>query len=211
MNTATPLSSLNFGDGVGNLSGQTDLQIMAKDGKSFEVNLDGAATIGDVIDLINAAATAATVPVEAAFATTGNGIRIEDKTGGTGTLRVALGESFDGGDRSGAASADGRRHSRRTARQRRESDTHGRDHRSVDGLGERVTRRRHAGDRVGRTTDWTGCGRRSLGFTGSSGAGAQTMTAKRQQLEDAALTTKAFLSQVQDLELAEATTRCRAR
>ncbi|MEK6798156.1 MAG: flagellar hook-associated protein FlgL [Planctomycetota bacterium] len=206
MNTATPLSSLNFGDGVGNLSGQTDLQIMAKDGKSFEVNLDGAATIGDVIDLINAAATAATVAVEAAFATTGNGIRIEDKTGGTGTLRVALANLSTAGIDLGLhpQTAGG------TAVELLGNDVNPTRTEGIIGAltdlenalrGDDTPGIASAGDRL------DGLRQEVTRIHGIIGARAQTMTAKRQQLEDAALTTKAFLSQVQDLDFAEATTR----
>jgi flagellin-like hook-associated protein FlgL len=39
------------------------------------------------------------------------------------------------------------------------------------------------------------------------GAGAAAMTSKRLQMEDASLTTELFLSQVRDLDYAEAVTR----
>jgi len=42
---------------------------------------------------------------------------------------------------------------------------------------------------------------------GIVGARAQAMISKRQQMEDAALTTEIFLSQVQDVDYAEAVTR----
>jgi len=83
------LSDLNQGRGVPILEGRTDLAVQAKDGTRFEVNLDGARTVGDVIDAINAAATAAGVAVTASLASTGNGIRIVDETGGTGDLSVS--------------------------------------------------------------------------------------------------------------------------
>ena len=85
---ATPLARLNNGAGVSFSEGEDDLQISASDGNSFSVNLDGAATIGDVIDLINAAATEAQVSITASFATSGNGIRLEDATGGDSAIAV---------------------------------------------------------------------------------------------------------------------------
>jgi len=87
MHGGTALSSLNDGKGVSTVSG-SDIRVTAKDGSQFEVDLSGASTIQDVIDAINAAATAAGVAVTASLATVGNGIRLVDSTGGTGTLKV---------------------------------------------------------------------------------------------------------------------------
>lgn len=84
----TPLSALNNGEGVRTVPGKTDLLIVAKTGASFEVSLDGAETIGDVINAINDAATTAGVAVTADLAGSGNGIRLTDSTGGTGPLDV---------------------------------------------------------------------------------------------------------------------------
>ncbi len=61
----TPLSELNQGRGVQTLEGRDDLTIRAKDGSTFNVNLDGCETIQDVLDAINAAAGAAGVAVAA--------------------------------------------------------------------------------------------------------------------------------------------------
>lgn len=88
MNTTTALADLNFGNGVRRIDGADDLQFVAKDGSAIAVNLDSAETIQDVLDLINAAAVAAGVNLEASLATTGNGIRIVDSTGGAGGLRI---------------------------------------------------------------------------------------------------------------------------
>lgn len=84
----TKLSELNHGDGVRILEGKTDIRVVAKDGTNIDVNLDGSTTIQDVIDKINAAATAAGVAVTASLATTGNGIRIVDTTGALGVMRI---------------------------------------------------------------------------------------------------------------------------
>ncbi len=85
---STPLATLNNGRGVARQEGQTDLSITSRSGTLFEVDLDTAATIGDVIDLINAAATAAGSSVTASLAASGNGIRLTDATG-AGALSVA--------------------------------------------------------------------------------------------------------------------------
>jgi flagellar hook-associated protein 3 FlgL len=82
------LSSLNSGRGVELLEGEPDIRIEAKDGSVLDVNLDGAETLGDVVDLINQAAADASVAVEAGFGTDANGLLIQDNTGGTGLLTV---------------------------------------------------------------------------------------------------------------------------
>ncbi|MCH7632337.1 MAG: hypothetical protein IIB59_03905, partial [Planctomycetes bacterium] len=55
--SATSLDRLNFGRGVTVVSGEDDFRITTKDGSTVDVNLDTARTIGDVITLINDAAT----------------------------------------------------------------------------------------------------------------------------------------------------------
>lgn len=85
----TPLSELNAGIGVRRIEGQVDVQITAGDGSAVTVNLDSAETLGDVIDLINAAAQDAGVNVSASLASVGNGIQITDATGGSGQLSAS--------------------------------------------------------------------------------------------------------------------------
>ena len=84
----TQLTNLNFGRGIETVEDQDDLRITAKDGSTIDVNLDGLSTIGDVLDTINAAAQEAGVAVTASLASTGNGIRLADETGGNGPLSV---------------------------------------------------------------------------------------------------------------------------
>lgn len=89
------LNELRFGQGVEIVDGEDDFQVIAMDGSTFDVNLDGAVTVGDVLDAINAAATEAGVAVSASMASVGNGIRLLDQTGGSGALSVvALNQSF---------------------------------------------------------------------------------------------------------------------
>lgn len=88
LNVDTPLGRLNEGAGVDAIIGKDDFRIVAKNGDEIFVNLDGARTIGDVIDSINAAATDAAVNLTADLTTTGNGIRLTDSTGGAGALSV---------------------------------------------------------------------------------------------------------------------------
>jgi flagellar hook-associated protein 3 len=84
---ATPLTELNDGKGVKTVAGN-DLQITDSSGTSFQVDINGATTVQDVLNAINAAATGAGAGVTASFATSGNGIVLSDTAGGTGTIGV---------------------------------------------------------------------------------------------------------------------------
>lgn len=88
MHGGTQLSSLNNGRGVSTRPGKNDLHITAASGVSFDVALTGAVTVQDVLDRINAAAAGAGVAVTASLVTTGNGIQIQDNSGGAGALQV---------------------------------------------------------------------------------------------------------------------------
>ena len=107
MGLDTPLSVFNDGDGVPVRSGSVDAEtglpnpaadvdftISLADGRSFEVDLAGVETVGDVLETLRAAAGAATPPIgpaefTAELATTGNGIVLTDNSGGmTGTFTV---------------------------------------------------------------------------------------------------------------------------
>ena len=107
----TPLSELNRGRGVeirsGSVDPQTglpdpsrdlDFRITAKDGTTFDVDLAGAMTIGDVIDAINTEAVNAGLTVPAPFnaglASDGNGIELTDGTAAGTTTIEALNGSF---------------------------------------------------------------------------------------------------------------------
>ncbi len=200
-----PLSRLNFGRGVGLDPNGDDLRITARSGGTVNVNLDGAATVEDVIDAINAAATAAGVSVTASLADTGNGIRLLDGTAGMGVLSVvSLGQStaaldlgfvraapaganeLIGEDRSGvrAEGVLGALIDLEAALRR--DDTQG-----IALAAERVETALQELTRI----------------HGLVGARSQGMRAKLQQMEDAAQTTEVFLSQVRDLDYAEAATR----
>ena len=90
MTRDTALSTLNNGNGIHPEAGVADIQITDRQGDTCDVNLDGAETVGDVIDLINAAAAAAVpvVNVTASLAADGNGITLTDSSGGGGDLTV---------------------------------------------------------------------------------------------------------------------------
>ena len=98
---STRLEDFNNGLGIEILSGNVDpitglpdpardldFRITVKDGRSFDVDLAGATTVADVLDLINAAAAAVlAVPADfnAALAADGNGIELTDATVGVTT------------------------------------------------------------------------------------------------------------------------------
>ncbi|MFZ9881888.1 MAG: hypothetical protein ACO3QC_10855, partial [Phycisphaerales bacterium] len=98
---STRLSDFNEGRGVNQARGNvdaitglpdpalnTDIRVTLKDGRQFEVDIEGAQTVEDVIDAINAAASAAGLaPAEfsAAVAANQNGIEFTDNTTGTST------------------------------------------------------------------------------------------------------------------------------
>ncbi len=103
-NRSTLLTDISHGlhkavGGIHRNEGQNDLRFRLADGtRDFEVNLDGAATIGDVIDAIAGAAAAAGLNVgspgdagtdfNVGLAVDGNGFQIEDRTAGGGAFAV---------------------------------------------------------------------------------------------------------------------------
>ncbi len=85
---ATPLGQLNDGNGVATTTaGQNDFTVTTSDGSQISVQLNGASTIGDVINDIN---TAGGSKLHAAINTAGNGITLTDTSGGGGTMSIAV-------------------------------------------------------------------------------------------------------------------------
>jgi flagellar hook-associated protein 3 FlgL len=79
----TPLSRLNFGQGVFISDTVDDLLITRNDGTNLSINLDGALTVGDVISRINnnAANFNIATRVVASLATNGNGLVLSSPVG----------------------------------------------------------------------------------------------------------------------------------
>jgi flagellar hook-associated protein 3 FlgL len=109
LGTATNLSDLNFGQGIHNTPGQDDFSVALHGGTTFNVRLDGATTVGDVIAKISPAAAAAGLTVgtvgqagtnfNVGLAKDGNGLVMEDQTAGGGDFAVKeLGTSLAAGD-----------------------------------------------------------------------------------------------------------------
>jgi flagellar hook-associated protein 2 len=92
----TLLSSLRGGQGVGTLGA---IQITDRAGTSASVNLAGAETLGNVLDLINAAAPNVTASINQSR----NGLSITDNTSGVGNLIIANGDANNAADKLGIA------------------------------------------------------------------------------------------------------------
>ncbi|MGB0716396.1 MAG: flagellar hook-associated protein FlgL [Phycisphaerae bacterium] len=208
MDTATPLSMINFGNGFETSSDRADFEIIAGDGSVVEVNVETAETIGDVINLINTAAQDAGVNISAAFAETGNGIRLQDATGGTGQFEVRnvgtslaavnlgifqtaeAGSSEIIGDDVNPTRTDGIISALVELEQALRSD----DTQGIALAGERIDNFIPEVVRI-------------HGIVGARGQAAQS---KLQQTIDASQTTEIFLSELQDLDFAEAATQLQA-
>ncbi|NJL31867.1 MAG: hypothetical protein HC898_09675 [Phycisphaerales bacterium] len=108
---STTLDELNFGIGIHRTAGEDDFRVSLHDGSSFDVNLDGAISIGDVIDKVRNAAEIALgagnvgSPGDAGtlfnigLALDGNGLAFEDGTAGGQNFRIsALGTSLAASD-----------------------------------------------------------------------------------------------------------------
>lgn len=201
----TPISYLNFGRGLGLDAGGADIRLTAKDGSTVDVDLDGAGTMEAVITAINDAATAAGVGVTASLADVGNGIRLVDATGGMGDLSlVSLGESTAAVDLGFTEVATGAGNELISA-----------DRSAVRPEGvlgaltelESALRRDDtrgitvAAERVNLALD------ELIRIHGTVGARSQAMQGDLQHMEDATQTAEIFLSEVRDLDYAQAATR----
>jgi flagellar hook-associated protein 3 FlgL len=198
----TLLSSLKGGRGVTTVAGD-DLTITDGDGNSFGVDLDGAVTIDDVISRINAAAVAAGSTLTAGLAITGNGIRLSQPAGATpiGVQRANLSAAIDDLGLSGIAG---------TATELIGNDPNPnraggvftalyelRDALLANDTG-RISR---AGEKL------TGLQRHVAGVQGQVGARSAALKRSIEVAEDVMTATREMLSQIQDLDFAEAITK----
>ncbi|MEM8782173.1 MAG: flagellin [Planctomycetota bacterium] len=95
LGAATELDVFRNGLGVETVEGEDDATFTLHDGTTFNVNFDGANTVQDVLDQINAAALAAGATIgtgagqfSATLAATGNGIVLSDQTAGANAFTV---------------------------------------------------------------------------------------------------------------------------
>lgn len=86
---ATKLDTFRHGLGVVAQPGKDDARLTLHDGTTFDVNFDGATTVGELITAINTAAAGAGVTLgtgpgqfNVSLATTGNGLVLNDNTAG---------------------------------------------------------------------------------------------------------------------------------
>ncbi len=86
LSAGTKLSFLNDGTGVQIDSGANELSITLADGSNVTVNLDGAKTLGDALDALNAASP---TKLSAAIAADGNRLELTDLTAGAGSFAVS--------------------------------------------------------------------------------------------------------------------------
>ena len=86
LTNSTTLASLNANGGVNNTTGKADIRITLRDGSNFEVDFDGATTVGDVISRINTASNGKlTVSINADK----TALKLVDSTSGTTTFTIA--------------------------------------------------------------------------------------------------------------------------
>jgi flagellar hook-associated protein 3 FlgL len=199
--TNTPLTQLNDGNGVQTAGASTpDFQITASNGSTFNVTLNGAATVQDVLTDINTATGGA---VTATLATTGNGIVLTDTTGGGGTLTVtpennstaaselgltaaASGNTITGTDTSGVASNGIFANLSKLVTALQTND--------IDGI---------TAASQGITNDM----QRVSQTQGQTGAIEQELQERQTQLTQENETTQSFLSQLQDTNMTQAITQ----
>jgi len=202
---ATQLDRLNSGLGVSIREGYDDLRVTLGTGDTVDVNLDGATTIGDVVNIINAAAADAGLPLTAGVSNNGNGLTLTDASGGADPISVSrlnASAAIDGLGLSNATlSADG-------------TTLTGADVNPTQSQGiltalinlEQALR---ADDTQGISVSAERLNNLAADVTrihGVIGARGQAMASKRNQMADASSTTQVMLSDVRDLDYAGAVT-----
>jgi len=197
---ASPLTELNNGVGIRTVAG-ADIQVTRRDGTTFQVDLDGLATVQVVLDAINTADAGG--GVTASFAASGNGIVLTDTTGGGGTLSVsAMNYSLAAQDLGLNVAAAG-------------NTLTGRDVNAVaaEGLLANLANLRDAllhNDTNAITTSAEGLQEdlaRVVRFRGQVGAQVKDFESRLDRLEDQKVATQAALSTLEDTDYNEAVTR----
>jgi flagellin-like hook-associated protein FlgL len=197
---ATGLAQLNGGKGVRTTTG-ADLNITRQDGTSFAVDLNGATTVQDAIDAINAADAGG--GVTASFATNGNGIVLTDSSIGAGALAVAStsGSSVAADLGLTAAPVGGVING---------TDVNGI---STTGVFSNLAKLRDAllaGDTAGITAAAEGVNSdsaRVIRLRGTTGARVQELDARKEGLKDRNVETQSLLSSMEDVDYTEAIAR----
>jgi flagellar hook-associated protein 3 FlgL len=199
---STSLAELNGGKGIGTVDGN-DIQITDSAGVSFQVDLSGLNTVQDVLDAINNAAVTAGAGVAAGFATSGNGITINDTAGGAGTLSLTgVNFSTAAKDLGLTAPAAG-------------GVISGTDVNPIEpgGIFSHIAALRDAlrsGDQNAITDAASGLKDdydRVVRIRGETGARVQEIENRQSRLEDQNIATKSLLSSLEDVDFTDAVTR----
>jgi flagellar hook-associated protein 3 FlgL len=197
---ASLLSQLNAGNGVRTAPGP-DLRITRRDGTEFQVDLDNAPTVQDVIDAINAADAGG--GLTASFASTGNAIVLTDSTTGSSPLTVtALNYSHALADLGLDVPASGNTLTSRDVNGVQAAGLFGnlanlREallHNDQDAITESAAAIQHDLDRVVR-------------LRGQVGVQTQDFESRQERLDDQNLATQTLLSSLEDADYNEAITR----
>ncbi|MEW6250009.1 MAG: hypothetical protein AB1716_05135 [Planctomycetota bacterium] len=195
----TPLAALNDGRGVHTAEGM-DLRITTADGRTADVDLDGAVTLQDVLDRLNAVCAGA---YTAGLATQGNGIVITDHTTGGGTLRVAaLNSSLAMQDLGLAEPVTGNQLIGRDVNPQRVDGPFTALLELREGL---LHDERHALQTAGARLDRVL--KEMQEIQGQTAARARMMSERRDRLETEVAATQVLLSDVRDVDIADAAVR----
>jgi flagellin-like hook-associated protein FlgL len=193
------LTTLNDGRGVQTVAGD-DLRIVTADGTSVDVDIDGARTLQDVIDRLNAAGGGA---ITASLSNAGDGLVITDNTAGGGTLRIErlnMSPAIDGLGLNVSATGNELRgidvnpivvDSPFTALLELRSALEENDTRAITG----------AAERLDRTLD------HMLRVQGAMAAQARAMQDRAGRVESESTATRVLLSDTRDVDLTEAIVR----
>jgi flagellin-like hook-associated protein FlgL len=199
-NPTSPLTELNLGKGVRTADGD-DMIITRSDGTTFNVDVTGALTVQDVIDRINTADAGG--GVTASFATTGNGIVLNDTAGGGGTMSVAAANFSDAAKDLGLLKpAAG-------------NVITGDDVDPVKASGvfsnlSNLLKALHASDQQAITDSAAGLKadlEAVVRVRGQTGARVQELESRQNRLEDEDLATKSLLSNLEEVDMTEAISR----
>jgi flagellin-like hook-associated protein FlgL len=201
LDTSVPLSRLNGFRGIHPVAGD-DFQITNANGVTFAVDLNAAQTIGDAINAINAASTAAGAGVTASISDAGAGLKLTGPAG-PGVISVSgLNLSPVAQELGILGSGSATVFEGTNVGQFYQSGVFSELYRLRDALWTNDTSEiTEAGSQIG-------AAQRAIGVVvGQVGARSQSMQSRLQQTEDASSATTALLSQLQDVDFTEAVTK----
>lgn len=196
------LSEFNDGQGISGVDG-VDFTITDSAGIAFGVDVGPAQTVKDVLDAINAAATSAGAGVTASLAATGNGILLTDTAGGPGALAAAnapFSQALDdlGLDVPAAGNVIAGRDTNAVESRGMFANLLALQNGLRDSDQRAITR---SAERLKGDLD------RIVRVRGEAGAQVKELEDRQQRLEDQNVTTRALLSEIEDVDFTEAITR----